>query len=1254
MSVKWTDEQKEAIKSTEKGTVVSAAAGSGKTAVLIERIIRLLSDETKKIPADRLLAVTFTNDAAAQMRDKLDKAFEEKINADPDNKWLLSQQNLLSLAKISTINSFCLELVKDNLHLLDFQGGLKILEPAEADAITTNALNQAVENLFEKNEDDYKLIYRNFGISAKSGEGSTLNKILVQLYNFLRSQPFRNKWIESAKAKYSPEYFNETKKDLFKNAKALVNDMKINLEKFRALCNYQITVNGSQYILTETFPTAEKNLIELDELVTLCENTVNSEDIDKICNLQAKLSAVFRTKKSDKKIPDDILAKLNDNQPVMKQLKEQITDDFKAIKALFPLPEEKLIENMKEASHILEILCEIVADAENIAKEEKLEKNSLEFSDVELFAKDLLIEETDDNDYKRTPLAEEIRKSGMYKIIMIDEFQDVNNLQELIFRAISDSEDVHIMGKNLFVVGDIKQAIYQFRLTNPKLFAYCLEQAKKEENKNLLNAIYLKKNFRSRKEVIDFVNFIFRNLMSVKAGAVEYNENERLEQGAEYTERKVPTEIMLIKNYDNTQINNKRGFSDENLIIAKRIKKLIDSKAPVCKNGKDVECKASDFCVLVQTNSEIKAMSKALESVGLQAYAQDTEGYMQSREIVLVLNILRIIDNPMNDIAFAGVLLSPFKDFGFTPDELAQIKIKANEKFKEPKSIFQILSAAKSEPDTDNTDDEGAEKESEYLDLEDKNLQEKCRQAFKFMDTLRFYAMSMSMERLIRKIYDMTDLMGITSYYLDSDKKRANLRLLLEYAQSYEKNSNEGVSGFLRYIDSAENSKDAFQQAVTLTAAGDCVNVKTYHASKGLEYPYVFMCQLQRDFFGKNSGYIYIDNEAGAAFKLADKPGHIDKVNPYYNILEKICKDEQRSEKMRLMYVGATRAKEKLFVSYAVKLDKNQTFEQKIAKQKALSEKVADMEKITPEAVLSCNDMLCWMTLALTKFPGNQQFLEHLGYNDEEMNSVITDSQSSIPDVEFRSFEISETENEESEKEEKNVIETNSRLEKELNKKFAFEYDKTASVQPSKLTVTEIVNEEKEREMGEKNPEFYPNLPRLDDELDKLSNAEKGTFTHKFMELADYSNAEKSVDDALDRLVKEGYFTKKEASGVYKKSLEKFFRSDFYKRMKNSDRIFREKKFLVSMKDLNLEEKYRNITGNDGMIQGIADCIFKENDGYVIVDYKTDHFADKSEMYKYTTQLAIYKSAFEIILGEKIKSCYIYSFWLGEGEEIKL
>ncbi|WP_295210587.1 UvrD-helicase domain-containing protein [Ruminococcus sp.] len=1233
--VKWTDEQRQAIEERGKGIIVSAAAGSGKTAVLIQRMIDLLSDEKNKIPADRLLAVTFTNEAAAQMRDKLAQAFEEKLRREPDNKWLLSQQNLLQLAKVCTIDSFCLDLVKSNLQEFDFQGGISILDESIQNMIYDQAQTAALERLCQEDYESYKLLNNAVDVNGN---------IIKGLYDFLRSLPFPKRWINYTHRNFTDDaVFEGFVDNLFEQMKRKLDKAQVLYEKFEALARYE-----NDFFKLSDYSKILETVLDDGESIGEIRKKIEARDIDffakypKNDNL-ARIKPLSKTSKVYKSLEDDIKMMLSDSYETAKACRDSYKSILAEIFVTFNVTEDMMKENMLFSDRIFTILCNVCDYIEEFSHEEKLERNGLTFSDVEIMARDLLVIDGEDG-IKRTELCEEIRNNRLYEVIFIDEFQDVNNLQELVFRLLSDTDNIEIMGKNVFVVGDIKQAIYRFRLSNPELFNKTKRDAQNEANKDQLISIKLSKNFRSRRCVIDFVNYLFHNLMTQDNGDVDYTEDEELRLGAGYVGEDKPTEIILIK--DDRQYSKLNGYSTENYAVAQKIKSMIASGEKVDDHGTLRNCRPGDFCILTQTNKGAAQAAKALEAVGLKAYSEDTDGYLKSREISLVLSMLKIIDNPMNDVAMAAVMMSPV--FEFSPDEMAAISQRTKiEGSRLRNHIYQVVAAAGSA-------ENGHEKEAEHMELGNEKLQQKCIKLNKFLGELRYLSMSMGLERFIRKIYDMTDLMGVVSLYLDSDKKRANLRLLLEYAAAYEENSQEGVTGLLRYIKSVETNEKAFKQAMTITEGSDSVYIKTFHASKGLEYPFVFLCQLDIPLV-KNQNSFKSHNEYGFAFKFKDKEKLIEKTSVYYENLRMICDNEEKSEKLRLLYVACTRAKERLFICCAPQHSKsNTTYDSYIEKKVQYIENAANLSTKAGDTLektaIEANTMLDWVMLALSLHKQKGELLDWLGGD----TSVMETCDYIQPELVYNEYSVDTKQDDQAEEQQISFAAVNNQLVRELLEKFDSKYDMKGSETPAKMTVTEITAAEKEKEYGEKNPEFYPNLPRLDDELDKLTAAERGTFTHKFMELADYEKAKADTESELARLVEKGFFTQKEADGVYLEALKAFFASDFFGRMNSSEKIMREKKFLVSIADLDLKDSLPDISGQGGMIQGIADCIFKEPDGYVLVDYKTDRFGDISELMGYKTQLALYKAAFELILGEKIKSSYIYSFWLRKGVEIPL
>ena len=442
--------------------------------------------------------------------------------------------------------------------------------------------------------------------------------------------------------------------------------------------------------------------------------------------------------------------------------------------------------------------------------------------------------------------------------------------------------------------------------------------------------------------------------------------------------------------------------------------------------------------------------------------------------------------------------------------------------------------------------------------------------------------------------------------------------------------------------------------AVSVTAGGDSVNVKTYHKSKGLEYPFVFLCTLSKKLVREDArtDNVRLHKSQGCAFRLKDTRLNVERKNLYYDHLTDVLVREQKSEKMRLFYVGCTRAKEKLIFVCSNEKTGHLT-KDKLLKSLREAVRAATAYNKVPASLTSAQDnMLAWVVMALSKLENSDALADWLQMPLDTVPKVTPEEPLSLT-YRVCSYEEDSTQADAAEVKTQCVAADPSIVLK-LIEKYKFTHTVDEDMLPAKLTVTEIVTAEKEKQFGDKNPEFFPNLPRLSEELDKLTAAEKGTYTHKFMELADYDKAKVSIRDELERLKNSGRFTEREAKGVYVDRLEKFVITEFFARMMSSPDLRREQKFLASVKDLGLGDKLKEYTTDNGYIQGIADCIFKEDDGWVLVDYKTDNFKSVDDMKKYSTQLMLYKAAFELLLGEKVKSSYIYSFKLGEGLEFDL
>ena len=1210
MAVKWTDEQQRAIETTDRGVVVPAAAGSGKTAVLIERTVRLLADSSADCPAERLLAVTFTKDAANQMKTKLRGALTERTAAESDpeaRRWLERQCEMLSLAKISTINSFCLELVKSHLNEFDYRAGIRVADDTQTAVITDEAMAAALEETRREDPQGAELL-----IDALTNNSDTeLSRQVYDFYKFLCSLPFPEDWIEKTQAGFT-------------DSEKLRRDVEIFMYEVQGAVDKAVRCQQQEAQLCLKLGNSESALkaaaADLDSLESV-RAAVNAGDYELLYDALEGIKFATMRKPSEKNLSTEEVIAQQEVFEQIKKVREAMKNSIKRLTTSVHTMGRDIGAAMAHAGEIFAALCGATMRFQKILNEIKLERGVADFSDIERMAMRLLVT-NESGQARRTPLAEEIVRSGAYKVILIDEYQDVNNLQETIFRALSTSQDMAALGSNIFVVGDVKQAIYRFRLSNPRLFLKAAEQADADETGTLCK-IRLTRNFRSRAGVIDFVNSVFRALMSEELGELEYTEDEELRCGAHYGGEDKPTELMLIRTAEQENEELKYYiFDEEELCIARRIRQMIESGEQVWKGDEARACTAGDFCVLSRGKEGCRRIAAALEYVGLKAQSEQTDGYMGAKEIITMVNLLKIIDDPMKDLPMAGVMMSPI--FSFTAEETAKLRLlsRADDK---PLRLYQMILAASKTESADA-------KEAERIELNDEVLEEKCRRAAALIKRLRSYSVSMSLEALISAIYDETGFFAVASIYENSAQRRANLRLLTQRAAEYEKDSTGGIAGFLRFLDSLSAAGGDFAQALTVTADGSCVEVKTIHSSKGLEYPFVFLTNIDRSFNRSDLSQKILLNErlgAGINYMRHDKLLKVRTIA--HAALESITEGEQLSEELRLLYVALTRAKERLFIPITIKHNKNSQYDTPaVLSDLALS--IMREGGVSAKLLRGCKSYQEWLAAVIMISDRNLPLLEELELGDlagdlsmgsgVRLKAVWGEySADGVAAPAQKHFETPEGD---------------PAAAAALREKYEFVYPNATAMAAAKRTVTEIVSELRRAEEGDTDPMFYPQLGTLDEEAKRLTAAEKGTYTHLFMELADYENAEKSVSGELERLVEKGIFSERESKGVYKGDVR------------------REMQFMVRADDAGLDKQFPELIAPDGMLQGVCDCIFKDGEGYILVDYKTDNFAEISEALRYKVQLTLYKAALDLILPLPVKACYIYSFRLSQGIEISL
>ncbi|MGN1102193.1 MAG: 3'-5' exonuclease, partial [Huintestinicola sp.] len=633
---------------------------------------------------------------------------------------------------------------------------------------------------------------------------------------------------------------------------------------------------------------------------------------------------------------------------------------YKELSEKYRFSEEDINADYKINGEIITGLAQIITELNKEIARLKTEKNGLGFSDAEQLAVKLLSVRTEKG-IEPSQLAKEL--SEYYKVIMIDEFQDANDTQNLIFRLLSHNGTAESNGDNLFEVGDVKQSIYRFRLANPKIFTDALTAAepysKDYTGKNAY--VLLNKNFRSSSDVVEFVNDTFSCLMSKRNGGTDYTSAEQLELGAEYPEADRGTEFIFAKELEadaeqsSTPVDsdNEEDSSDELTLAeinaeayaaAEKIKSML-GKVTVTEKGVQRPCECRDFCILLRDRARGQLYADALAAQGIKAYCEETAGYLGSREISVLINLLTIIDNPMKDIPLVSVLMSPM--FMLTADEAAELRIISKDPYDRIyKSVTAVLDEENPAPFS---------------------AREKLERFMKIYKKLRICAASQSLERLIRTIYDSTDFLASVQAYADGEQKKANLRLLLEYAKSYEQNSEGGLSGFLRYLNDISEKGGDFVRASVVSPAANIVSIKTIHKSKGLEYPFVFLCGSTK-LFNLTDTYasMQVNLDYGAGFRIQKRETLQSYSSFPQYVIGSINRSETVSEEMRLLYVALTRAKEKLFIT----IPKDEKTDNRIA---AICTNLVTYGGITEDMTAEARSMQDWLLQVLLTHPEGEK-----------------------------------------------------------------------------------------------------------------------------------------------------------------------------------------------------------------------------------------------------------------------------------------
>lgn len=1171
MAREWTDNQKLAIKARGEQVLISAAAGSGKTAVLTERVKNILCDIKNPCASSELLVVTFTKAAAGEMRERIAKALKDEIKVNVDNRlYLKNQLALLPAADICTIDSFCAKIVRENFHIAEISSDFTVIDDNDHKVLKSESVTEILDELYENEDESFKALKKFFMSERDDRE---LENAIIKLYEFSRSYPSPEKWLSEIAECFNPDKDINTTvfaKEIYKYCKLMLDYYILLLEDLLSKLIYDIKeendvtsyVRGNIKILKSLFDACDE--CNWDYLV----NTLRTNPIAKYPSTLKGSDYYKIINKALKDCSDDLLDLCKKNLPTADENKGDLV-------FLYP---------------IVKKLCEAVNMFSQSLKEKKKELNAFSFDDILHKCIDLLVVFNDDGTYEKTPLAKEL--SEKYKEILIDEYQDTNEAQNIIFEIVSKNK------KNFYCVGDVKQSIYRFRLASPELFMKLKDSLPiNNDTKNGPSQIILEQNFRSRKGVTDCVNFIFQKLMTKEVGEVKYNENEFLYCGAKYEEMKQPsTELHVL---DGVTLNSSELTEREAEYIAKYIKETVESGIKIKdKDDNYRKVEYSDFCILMRSpKDKVDVYSETLSSFGIPSVFENNEVNVTSKEIMLFVSLIKAVNNPLIDVPLVSVMLSSL--FGFTADELAEIRL-----IDKNSDVYTCL-------------------------LEYAKTNKKAESFIRKLDFYRNIASSYPIYDFVKLLADDSAIQEIFLSTENGEERIAGIQSILDCAKSFTDNGRYGLSSFIRYLDSVVENAALVKKNTSLQTG---VKIMTIHKSKGLEFPFVILTDCSKSFNLRDSyNALTVSRETGLGIKIRDD----DKFTKYGTLSslagEKAIKLGDMSEELRILYVALTRAKEHLILvcSLATKTSK-----ERISNTLLLTDENRS-KYLHPFNVYNSKNLTEWLLSSFIFHKEAKALRDFFGVE----TTFVFDSDFDL-DIKITDFNNSDEELllESSIEEPKNVDEALLASIKE-KAEYIYPFDELSTVL-AKRTASSVEKHISSREyFASKKPNFIG---------EAITGATKGTAVHKFLELCDFKTASVDLESEINRMKNEYKLTEAELEVLDKVAVNEFFNSNVGKRLLNSQRVMKEYGFSVLRK---AGEFYPELSGElkneQIVIEGKLDCAFLEDDGIVLIDYKTDNISDENKLLEmYKSQLDVYKSALEECEGVPVKEVYLYSFKL--------
>ncbi len=1162
--VNWTPAQRDAIYARGGTVLVSAAAGSGKTAVLVKRVIERLTDENDPCSVDELLIVTFTRAAALQMKNKISGELSKIISAEEDIKRksrLLRQQMLLKCAKISTIDSFCGDVVRQNTQAIPLDSDYKLLDESGIRSIMDSAYEETAEEFYDEGSADFLVLADMF---TKSNDDKLLKELVYSLYDFASSYMNPKKWIEEIDRRLGCE------KTDFTNdfAVTVIDSFREDILYCKALAERGCGVLKSDEVSCEVYSPAFISDIEFfDKLLKEMPKKFTEQNWDKIIELT--LSNPF--------------VKLN---TLKSSLKCTSSENAKAIRDFYKALYKKSVSSIgisskdnrcdvEKLSPVVKMLSRFTLEFFDRFEKMKIEKNCADFSDVLHMALDLLVLE-EDGKLIKTPLAQEYSKQ--FKEILIDEYQDTNEAQDILFDAVSRN------GENLFFVGDVKQSIYGFRKATPQIFLDKRKTFTDYDRKNPFfpSTITLDSNFRSRKEITEFVNFIFCGLMSEGAGDIEYDERETLKAGASYPETDdTCCEMHIIES---------SAFEDVEPSKAQAVHIASEIKS-ICEDGR---FKFGDVAILLRTNKSIPLFVQTLNDMGINAHADESENLFETEEVRTLFSLIKVIDNPVRDVPLLAVMMSPI--FAFSADELAKIRINCKSG-----SFYSAVAFCA------------------------ENGDEKCKKFLDMLSSFRLVSQTVTPGELVRHVLRKTGYKAIVSSWDRGAGRRENLDIFRAFADNFSSENEVGLSGFVRQLEKIEKTVSV-KSSQASSDNENSVSVMTIHRSKGLEFPVCFLAETEKEFNRRSLSNDLLSHPKSGVGIVGIDTKRMIKYETLSRIAVKTDKEKtELSEDMRVLYVAMTRAKEKLVIVGSPK-----DFSKTLAKASIIS----FGEKINPVAVRRSSNYLEWLCAVAVGHPDSDSLRFKAGFSDVRKAPADFKLKIKLVDSLPKCTSTAETE----EKTGKADLNYLSKIKSDIG--YVYPFAALSDVLAKRGASTAFDKTVDREFFASERPAFLNKT--------SLTAAGRGTAMHSFMQFCDYEKAKTDLISEIARLKDKGFLSEIQANSLDIKKLERFFSSPLFERILKSEKVYREKKFIIGMSPCEFDESLpKKFAEEKVVVQGILDCAFEEDDEIVIVDYKTDRVTDSQVLKdRYCGQLEIYKRAVKECMGKNVKEALLYSFYL--------